>query len=126
MWYGKLGTLVAAARVALVLGQDAPRILLVHSGRADRWRAHIDAISRMAPDSGYPAYHGSGASKVRCWPRVTVIEPTGRGVISPSRCYLNPRTSRQTGIAGLGLGLVLHERVFRARARCMPPSGACR
>lgn len=82
VWYGKFGTAVAKAKAGLVLAQDDPRILLIHSGKGDRWWAHIDAISRTAPDGGYPAYYGSDLSKFHCWFHVTRIEKAEHGVMS--------------------------------------------
>lgn len=82
VWHGKFGTAFSQAKADLVLGQEDPRILLIHSGKSDRWWAHIDAISKIAPDGGYPAYYGGDLSKFHCWFHVTKVEPAERGVMS--------------------------------------------
>ena len=75
VWYGKFGSPVAKAKADAVLSQDDPRVLLIHSGRGDRWWAHVDAITREAPQDGCPDYYGDDLSKFHCWFHVTRIEP---------------------------------------------------
>jgi hypothetical protein len=82
VWYGKLGSHVAASNARAVLSQDDPAILLIHSGRSDRWWAHIDAISNVALDDGYPAYYGKDTSKFGCWFHVTRLERVKDDVMS--------------------------------------------
>lgn len=82
VWYGKFGSPVSKAKADAVLSQDDPKVLLIHSGRKDRWWAHVDAITRETPQDGYPDYYGNDLSKFHCWFHVTRIEPAERDVMS--------------------------------------------
>lgn len=82
VWYGKFGSPVSEAKAELVMNQKDSKILLIHSGKNDRWWAHIDAIERKAPSSGFPSYYGKGLSKFHCWFHVTRIEKAEKDVMS--------------------------------------------
>lgn len=82
VWFGKFGTPIARSKVRLVLDQNDPKILLIHSGHDDRWWASVSAIERDAPETGYPAYYGDDLSKFHCWFRITRLEKAFPNVMS--------------------------------------------
>ena len=87
VWYGKLGSPMSRAVCDAILGSDDPKILLIHSGGADRWWLHVDAISRLLPPYGsYPEYYGEMAEKMGCWLHVRRFEKADSKVIS--RCVV--------------------------------------
>lgn len=49
VWYGKLGTPISAKIAQEILKNEDPKILLIHSGKQDRYWAHISEISRDLP-----------------------------------------------------------------------------
>lgn len=82
VWYGKIGSAIADSAVEMVLGNEAPRILLIHSGTQKRYWAYVDAISRDYPGSGeYPSYYEDKADKVKSWIRVTQFEPASNDIL---------------------------------------------
>lgn len=87
VWYGKLGSAVSTKVASDILAGDDPRILLIHSGGADRWWAHVDAITRDDGEAAeHPGYYRDLSKKMGCWFRVTRFERAGRDVMS--RCVV--------------------------------------
>ncbi len=83
VWYGKIGSAIADSAVEMVLDNEAPRILLIHSGTQKRYWAFVDTISRDYPGSGeYPSYYEDKADKVKSWIRVTKFEPASNDILS--------------------------------------------
>lgn len=88
VWYGKLGSAVSAGVAQAILADDDPRILLIHSGGADRWWAHIDAITRDEDEAAeHPDYYHDLSRKMGCWFRVTRFERADAKVMS--RCVVS-------------------------------------
>ena len=57
-WYGKLGSVVSDKVCEEILKNENPRILLIHSGRAARYWAYIDAVQKETSEaSAIPAYY---------------------------------------------------------------------
>ena len=104
VWWGKLGNVVAQGNVNAVLSADDPMILLIHSGRQDRWWAHIDRAQRERPkDDLIPSYYAQVIDKFHCWFRVKsferaeddvmtkcVVPSSGRILSSASRRSMSP------------------------------------
>lgn len=82
-WYGKLGSPVSDKVCQDVLSSTSPRILLIHSGKADRYWAYIDRISKDVPPlEEIPAYYRDQAQAFRTWFRITKIVEADRNVMS--------------------------------------------
>lgn len=87
VWYGKLGSSVSAKVARELLANDDPRILLIHSGKNDRWWAHIDAITRDESEvTEHPTYYRDLSRKMGCWFRVTRFERADAKVLT--RCLV--------------------------------------
>lgn len=85
VWYGKFGSPVSRSVVQEVLGNDDPRILLIHSGGQKRYWAHIDAIQREVPPlDAIPMYYRSIATKIKSWIKIVKIQEAASNVLS--RC----------------------------------------
>lgn len=50
VWYGKLGNKISAGVFGDIIGNDAPRTLLIHSGATNRYWAYVDKIQHDIPD----------------------------------------------------------------------------
>ena len=75
VWYGKLGAAVSAKVVDALLNNEEPRILLIHSGKANRYWAYIDKIQRDTPlRKDIPEYYRDMAGDFSCWFRVKRFE----------------------------------------------------
>ena len=46
VWYGKLGTPLSQKVVDAIFANDDPKILLIHSGKSNRYWAYIEKIQR--------------------------------------------------------------------------------
>lgn len=83
VWYGKLGSAVSDKVCKEILGNDTPRILLIHSGRASRYWAYIDRIIKNTPPlTEIPEYYRDKAEIINTWFRVTKIEDASKGVMA--------------------------------------------
>lgn len=97
VWYGKLGTAVSAEVANEVLSAADPCILLIHSGGADRWWAHIDAITRNENEvDEHPNYYQDLSRKMGCWFRITLFERADSKVMT--RCFV-ASSGKQLSIA---------------------------
>lgn len=104
VWYGKFGSPVSRSVAGTILEDPDPRILLIHSGGADRWWAHVDKIQRERPDASLvPSYYDRVGDKFSCWFHVTrfekapkdvmskcVVPSSGRSLSSASRHSMSP------------------------------------
>ena len=75
VWYGKLGAAVSAKVVDALMKNEDAKILLIHSGKANRYWAHIDKIQRETPAlTEIPQYYRDMAGDFSCWFRVKKFE----------------------------------------------------
>lgn len=83
VWYGKLGTAVSAQIIEEIKKQDDPKILLINSGKSDRYWAHISAIAQEEPPEGeFPSYYKEKAEKMKTWFKVVSFEVAPKGVMA--------------------------------------------
>ena len=83
VWYGKMGNAVSETVLKELMGNDDPRILLIHSGRSERYWAYIDAAQKEQPDRRYiPEYYRDKAENFRSWFRVIRIESAPGDILS--------------------------------------------
>ncbi len=83
VWYGKLGSTVSKKKVELLLSQDKPRILLIHSGGTERYWAYIDSVKNEQPAyEEFPSYYRNMAEKFKTWFRIIKFDPADKRVIS--------------------------------------------
>lgn len=83
VWYGKLGAAVSAKVVDALLKNEEPRILLIHSGKANRYWAYIDKIQRETPaKADIPRYYRDMADDFSCWIRVKRFEKAESDVMA--------------------------------------------
>ena len=75
VWYGKLGAAVSAKVADALLKNEDAKILLIHSGKTNRYWAHIDKIQRETPTlTEIPQYYRDMAGDFSCWFRVKKFE----------------------------------------------------
>jgi hypothetical protein len=83
VWYGKLGAAVSKKVMEEIMGNDAPRILLIHSGKSNRYWAFIDKVQHEEPEaSEIPEYYRDISNKFNTWFRVTKISDADNNVMS--------------------------------------------
>ncbi|MGN0496309.1 MAG: hypothetical protein ACI4GW_08815 [Lachnospiraceae bacterium] len=85
VYYGKMGSAVSEKNINLILSQEAPKILLIHSCGIKRYWAYIDKISREQPmKNEFPDYYHDIADKFKTWFRIIRIEEVPKNIMA--RC----------------------------------------
>ena len=83
VWYGKLGAAVSDKVCKEILGNDNPRILLIHSGKSSRYWAYVDKVIKSTPPlNGIPEYYREQAGIFHTWFRVLRIEEAEKNVMA--------------------------------------------
>lgn len=68
----------------LLWGADKPRILLINSGKADRYWDNIAEIRKVIPNlEGIPEYYRDNTEKFKTWFKVLSFEPAPKNIMSP-------------------------------------------
>lgn len=87
VWYGKMGNPVATRIVDELLELDDTKILLINSGKADRYWAHVTDIKKETPErTGIPSYYRDNTDKFKTWFKVTAFEPAPKDIMS--KCHV--------------------------------------
>lgn len=87
VWYGKLGAAISAKVVEEIMNCEDPKILLINSGKQDRYWAHITEVSRSLPPlNEIPEYYRDISEKFKCWFKVNLFEDAPRSIMS--QCHV--------------------------------------
>ncbi len=87
VWYGKMGSPVAARIVNELNDQEDTKILLISSGKAERYWAYVTEISKKIPPAdGIPEYYRNIAGTFKTWFKVTAFESAPRDIMS--KCFV--------------------------------------
>ena len=87
VWYGKMGSPVAARIVEELKEQPDTKILLISSGKADRYWAHVSEITKETPSlEGIPNYYRDLTEKFKTWFKVTKFDPASKDIMS--KCFV--------------------------------------
>ncbi len=83
VWYGKFGTPLSEKVITDILKNESPRILLIHSGTANRYWAYINKISKETPDlKKVPKYYHHEKGRVKTWFCVYRFEDAEKNIMS--------------------------------------------
>lgn len=83
VWYGKMGASVSSKIQSEVMSNDSPKILLIRSGRAERYWAYISEITKeMPPASEIPEYYRSNSAAFKTWFKILRFEMAEKDVMS--------------------------------------------
>lgn len=70
----------------MLMKQDEIRLLLIHSGKTDRYWAYVDKIIKERPGfDEFPAYYHDIAENFKTWFRITKIEEAPKNVMSQTK-----------------------------------------
>ncbi len=86
VWYGKLGSVPSAKVQDMILKNNNPKILLIHSGKTDRYWLYIEKITKQPEYDYIPDYYRDKFQDIKCWFKVIKIEEAPKNVISD--CYV--------------------------------------
>lgn len=83
VWYGKIGAKASDKLLKEVMKSDSPRILLINSGKADRYWAYIEDYKFEQPSlSEIPTYYGEKIDNMKTWFKVVRFEPAPKDIMS--------------------------------------------
>lgn len=83
VWYGKLGNKVSDKMLKVIMDAEIPRILLIRSGKAERYWAYVCKAQNALPDlKGIPSYYRDNHEKFQTWFCVTRFEKAPKNVMS--------------------------------------------
>ena len=87
VWYGKLGSTVSSTNIQTILNNEEPKILLIHSGKADRYWAYITDIKRELSEKEHvPEYYRNRTEDFHTWFKVIKFEKADKDVMK--RCFV--------------------------------------
>ena len=93
VWYGKMGVKISQAVALDIMNNDNPRIILIQSGKAGRYFAHVSEIKFETPELDMiPSYYRSQYVNFKTWFKVTSLEDAPKNILS--HCYV--RSSNKT------------------------------
>lgn len=83
VFYGKKGTRISEKAKSMVLNNDDPRILLIHSGAVERYWAYISDIQYAQPEiNTFPSYYAEIASSFKTWFKIIRFEKADKNILS--------------------------------------------
>lgn len=87
VWYGKMGNTISNKVIDVIFSSDNPRILLIQSGKIQRYWAYISEISKTTPPLNYiPSYYRDNSSRFKCWFKIIRFEPAPKDILK--RCIV--------------------------------------
>ena len=87
VWYGKMGCPVSASIIETLKKQEDTKILLISSGKSDRYWAHITDISKITPPKeGIPEYYREFAGTFKTWFKITEFEHAPKDIMK--KCFV--------------------------------------
>ena len=86
VWWGKFGSGLNAKVINELNMQENAMILLISSGKPDRYWAHISEVSKSKPPFGEsPLYYWEIADNIKTWFKITFFEKAPKTVMSKCR-----------------------------------------
>lgn len=83
VWYGKMGTLVGKNVSADIMDNEEPRILLIRSGKRERYWAFVEKVQyELPPLEQIPEYYRKTAGTFKTWFKVLRFEQADMNVMS--------------------------------------------
>ena len=83
VYYGKMGAPVSDKNIKMLMEQESVKLLLIHSGKADRYWANVDKITKEQPPyEDFPEYYHDIAGNFKTWFRITCIEEAPKNVMT--------------------------------------------
>ena len=83
VWYGKKGNPVSLKVADEIMSVNEAKILLIRSGKAERYWAYITEITRNKPAyDEIPAYYRDECEKFKTWFKIIEIEEAEKDILS--------------------------------------------
>lgn len=82
VWYGKMGNTISDKVIKDIMSNENPKILLIQSGKTQRYWAYISEISKINPPLEHiPQYYRDNSSKFKCWFKITKFESAPKNIL---------------------------------------------
>ena len=82
VWYGKMGVPISEQIKKEILSNDKPKLLLIRSGKIERYWAFVAEIQRIMPDKRMiPEYYRNDVDKFKSWFKITCFEKAPKDVL---------------------------------------------
>lgn len=83
VWYGKMGANISTKVKNEIMKSDKPKILLIRSGKTERYWAYISEISTVTPSKEeIPEYYRDNTNSFKTWFKVFRFDIAAKGVLS--------------------------------------------
>lgn len=83
VWYGKMGSIVSKKVITEIMSYEEPRILLIRSGKPERYWAYIEKIQYELPlKREIPEYYRETEATFKTWFKVKRFELAEKNVMS--------------------------------------------
>ena len=83
VYYGKMGNPFSDKNIKMLMEQGEAKVLLIHSGKTERYWATVDKITKVQPPyNDFPEYYHDIADKFKTWFRIIKIEEAPKDVMS--------------------------------------------
>ena len=83
VWFGKMGSVISKKVVREIFNSDTPRILLIRSGKIERYWAYVSEIQYDVPPKEYiPSYYRDDAENFHTWIKISKFELAPRNILS--------------------------------------------
>ena len=83
VWFGKMGNQISQKTADIIMKNDDPKILLIHSGKVDRYWAHVEKIQWEIPCiDEIPLYYRNNAGAFKTWFKVKFFDNAEKNVMS--------------------------------------------
>lgn len=82
VYYGKMGSPVSDKNIQMLSEQEEIKLLLIHSGKTDRYWATVEKIVKEQPlFEEFPAYYHEIADKFSTWFKILKFEEAPKDVM---------------------------------------------
>ena len=87
VWYGKLGLPLSQKAITYIMNNDDPMILLIHSGKGDRYWARVSKVQREVPPTldAIPEYYRNRAEDFKSWFQIRSITAASKDILAKCR-----------------------------------------
>ena len=83
VWYGQMGAAVSDKIINEIMSADKPQILLIRSGKTERYWAKNESIQHTIPNKmEIPEYYRETAGAFKTWFKVKCFEIASKDVMS--------------------------------------------
>ncbi len=83
VWFGKVGSAISANTQKTILENKTPKILLIHSGHAERYWALVKDINKFMPPHEYiPEYYKDKYDNVGTWFCITEFKKAEKDILT--------------------------------------------